>query len=174
LSKKREIGDKFKTVAERYKLFCDWIDPRAVQIAFQLDAASSDQKAAGGRLIRSLGFEKAAGRFAVLRAIYFAPEKRLAQFEIGDEIRVSSANVSYLVDALEKDGLVRRSPNPPDRRTTPVELTEEGEILCKKVVPVMANMFSDSLAGFSNDEKDQLSNFLVRLRRNVEFLYQQD
>jgi DNA-binding MarR family transcriptional regulator len=167
LARKRRIDYEFNATAERYKLESDEVDFRSIQIAFQLGAASSDQNAAGGRLIKALGFDKAAGRFAVLRSIYFAPEKRLAQFEIGQEIRVSSANVSYLVDALERDGLVRRSPDPPDRRTTLVELTEDGIALCQAVAPDMARMFAESLAGFSEEEKRQFSEFLVRFRRNV-------
>ena len=45
---------------------------------------------------------------------------------LSDELGVTARNVTALVDALEKEGLVRRVPHETDRRATVVELTEEG------------------------------------------------
>lgn len=46
--------------------------------------------------------------------------------EIRDCLGSSAANVTKLVDALEADGLVRRRPDPGDRRVIQVEITDEG------------------------------------------------
>lgn len=49
---------------------------------------------------------------------------------IGDLARaagVSSRNVTGLVDTLERDGLVRRVPDPNDRRSVLAEITPEGQ-----------------------------------------------
>ncbi|MEV4095646.1 MarR family winged helix-turn-helix transcriptional regulator [Streptosporangium saharense] len=49
---------------------------------------------------------------------------------IGDLARaagVSSRNVTGLVDTLERDGLVRRVPDPDDRRSVLAEITPEGQ-----------------------------------------------
>lgn len=46
--------------------------------------------------------------------------------EIRDCLGSSAANVTKLVDALEADGLVRRRPDPGDRRVIQVEITAEG------------------------------------------------
>ncbi|MCD1267673.1 MarR family transcriptional regulator [Microbacterium sp. MEC084] len=46
------------------------------------------------------------------------------QRALAEALEVSARNVSGLVDALEADGYVRRTPHPQDRRATVVELTE--------------------------------------------------
>lgn len=43
---------------------------------------------------------------------------------IKDRLGVTARNVTQLVDALEAEGLVRRTPHPKDRRATIVELTD--------------------------------------------------
>jgi DNA-binding MarR family transcriptional regulator len=44
-------------------------------------------------------------------------------------LRVTPRNITGLVDALEGEGLVARSPHPSDRRATLVSLTERGQAL---------------------------------------------
>ncbi len=47
--------------------------------------------------------------------------------ELRECLGSSAANVTKLVDALETDGLVRRRPDPTDRRVIQVEITPEGQ-----------------------------------------------
>lgn len=46
--------------------------------------------------------------------------------ELSRMLLVSNGNATTVVDRLEKDGLVKRSPSATDRRTVYVALTEEG------------------------------------------------
>lgn len=43
--------------------------------------------------------------------------------ELGEHLGVSATNVTALVDALEREGLVVRKPHPSDRRATVIEIT---------------------------------------------------
>jgi len=45
---------------------------------------------------------------------------------ISDELGVTRRNVTALVDALEEEGLVRRTAHPSDRRATVIEMTKRG------------------------------------------------
>jgi MarR family 2-MHQ and catechol resistance regulon transcriptional repressor len=83
-------------------------------------------------------------------------------------MQVTSSNITFLVDGLEKDTLVQRMPHPTDRRTVYVQLTAEGEALAAVIVPSMARFMGCMLDGFSDDEKQQLSSLLDRFRRNAE------
>jgi DNA-binding MarR family transcriptional regulator len=47
--------------------------------------------------------------------------------DLGDELGVTARQVTNLVDALEAEGLVRRTAHPTDRRATIIEITPEGE-----------------------------------------------
>jgi DNA-binding MarR family transcriptional regulator len=104
----------------------------------------------------------------LLRILYFAPEKRLTQVEVANEMKVTSANITFLVDGLEKDQLVRRVPSQTDRRTVHVELTEAGGLLAERLVPSMARLMGQLLDGFDDADKRQLSGLLDRLRRNAD------
>lgn len=47
--------------------------------------------------------------------------------EVSQELGVTRRNVTALVDALEGEGLVKRTPHPTDRRATVLELTPAGK-----------------------------------------------
>ena len=47
--------------------------------------------------------------------------------DLGEELGVTSRNVTKLVDELETEGLVRRLPHPSDRRAIVIELTQKGQ-----------------------------------------------
>jgi DNA-binding MarR family transcriptional regulator len=48
---------------------------------------------------------------------------------LAQRLHIAPRSATEVVDALEEKGLVRRSPDPTDRRATLVSLTEEGERL---------------------------------------------
>jgi DNA-binding MarR family transcriptional regulator len=121
-----------------------------------------------GRLCDALGVTRTVGRHALVRLLYFSPEHRLTQVEVAKEMQVTSANVTFLVDGLEKEKLVRRVPSATDRRTVYVELTDAGLVFAERIVPSMARFMARQLAGFSDAEKRQLAELLERLRRNAE------
>ena len=50
----------------------------------------------------------------------------MVQRELSEVLRCTARNVTTLVDALESQGLVKRSPHPTDRRATMVSLTKRG------------------------------------------------
>lgn len=144
------------------------IDQEAIRVYLAILDSAAAHRAAQSRLFESLGTYRTQGRFAVMRALFFAEGNTLLQREIRQDIRVTAANVSQLISSLEREGLVRREVGRPDRRVTRVFLTEEGIRLAKGLVPAMARLMSDSLDGFSDDEKDRFHDFLTRFRANVE------
>jgi DNA-binding MarR family transcriptional regulator len=92
--------------------------------------------------------------------------------DLGSELGVSARQVTNLVDALEKEALVRREPHPTDRRATVIELTKEG---CKHAERLW-QPFLDELASLYRElsEKDQrellrlMEMLLDKLRRRFE------
>jgi DNA-binding MarR family transcriptional regulator len=133
-----------------------------------VNLTNSAQLSAMGRLCDSMGVSRTVGRYQLLRILYFAEAHRMTQVEVAGEMQVTSANVTFLVDGLEKDELVRRVPSLTDRRTVYVELTETGLNFAGRIVPSLATYMAAMLEGFSEDEKRQLSHLLDRVRRNAE------
>jgi MarR family 2-MHQ and catechol resistance regulon transcriptional repressor len=160
--------DNLSAYAERYMDVYPWADAAAIELWSRVGAAYIAQRAAQERLYKSFGLEKKHGRFAVLRALYFAPGHRLTQFEIGNDAKVTSTHVTYLIDSLEEDGLAVRSPHPSDRRMVHVELTPAGLELCQRLVPAMAEFIGEISAGLTLEEKVLLNQLLERLRRSAD------
>ena len=103
-----------------------------------------------------------------MRILYFTPEHRLTQVEVAGEMQVTSANITFLVDGLEKDAMVRRVPSLTDRRTVYVELTDAGLVFAERIVPSLANFMAAMMEDFSDSEKRQLSELLDRVRLNAD------
>jgi len=144
------------------------VDQEAIKVYLAILDSGAAHRSAQSRLFNSLGSHRTQGRFAILRALFFAEGGTLTQRAIRQDIRVTAPNVSQLINSLEIEGLVRREVNQPDRRVTHVYLTSAGRKVAEQVVPAMARLMTMSLNGFSADEKAQFHGFLSRFRANVE------
>lgn len=82
---------------------------------------------------------------------------------IRDELGVTARSVTALVDALEADDLVRRTPHPSDRRATIVQLTTTGRGAVDGVHDVFVNRSNQVLGRL--DDEDQRT--LLRILRTL-------
>lgn len=76
--------------------------------------------------------------YDVLAALRDAPEKRLRQVELAEQVLLSHSGLSRLLDRVEKAGLAERVTCPGDRRSFHVQLTAEGEKMLAQMWPVYA------------------------------------
>ncbi|MBD8071570.1 MarR family winged helix-turn-helix transcriptional regulator [Bacillus sp. PS06] len=83
--------------------------------------------------------------------------------KISEIFSIPSGSITYVVDKLEKKGLVERLPNPKDRRASNVVLTQEGRVLFAEIFPKHVSTISENLSFISNDEKEQLIDLLKRI-----------
>ena len=65
-------------------------------------------------------------RFELLTLLSFTKEGEMPLGKIGARLQVHPTSVTNAVDRLEREGLVRRSPHPTDRRTVLAAITPEG------------------------------------------------
>jgi MarR family 2-MHQ and catechol resistance regulon transcriptional repressor len=96
--------------------------------------------------------------FGVLEALYHKGPMLLS--EVQRRILVSSGGITYLVDRLEKRGLVERRECPGDRRARLAALTPEGERLVRQIFPEHAAVIRDALAPLGREEKRQVIRLL--------------
>jgi MarR family transcriptional regulator, 2-MHQ and catechol-resistance regulon repressor len=160
--------------AARFKAKFGWVDETAVEANMAISNAYAAIMNAFAHRLESIGEVKANGRNRILRLIYLTRPDRLAQGEIGRELSVTSANVTYLIDGMVREGLVTRVVNPADRRVTFVELTQKGEELAERLVPVIGTFMAEVTSCFSGDEIAQLNDLLDRLRVQAETLSRED
>ena len=103
-----------------------------------------------------------AAEFAVLEALYHKGPMLLN--EVQRRILVSSGGITYLVDRLEKRGLVERRDCPGDRRARLAALTPDGEALLGGIFPEHAEAIRQALSGLDAEEKKEMA----RLARNLQ------
>ncbi|MFI9240200.1 MarR family winged helix-turn-helix transcriptional regulator [Streptomyces sp. NPDC053079] len=78
-----------------------------------------------------------------------------------------ASNVTGIVDRLEARGLVRREPDPADRRVKNVVATDEGHEIIRRVRAEMQATHS-ALDALDEDERATLFTLLERLRPGLE------
>jgi DNA-binding MarR family transcriptional regulator len=72
-----------------------------------------------------------------------------------------------IVDTLEKKGLVTRQPNPADRRSLLVTLTEKGRAL-EGSTPNLERIYASCCVGLSAEEFRQLGSLLEKLHQSLD------
>ncbi|WP_125777513.1 MarR family winged helix-turn-helix transcriptional regulator [Antribacter gilvus] len=108
------------------------------------------------------------GRFDLLRVVAEVPGCR-----VSDVVRVLAITVgaaSKGVDRQERDGLVRRTVDPSDRRSSFLSLTPEGAALLDAMRPTYAAAVRDLLGGAGLPERDlaTVATSLALLRAHLE------
>lgn len=86
---------------------------------------------------------------------------------ISDELAVTKRNVTALVDALEAEGLVRRSPHPTDRRATVVGLTQKGADFTDRMYDEYRQAVAGLFRGLSEEERVELARMMGILRETM-------
>lgn len=80
---------------------------------------------------------------------------------------ITPPTMTGIADTLEKKGLVKRQPNPDDRRSLLVTLTEEGKDLEGRT-PDLDLIYSKCCVGLNAEEFQQLGNLLEKLDQSLD------
>ncbi|MFD0671174.1 MarR family winged helix-turn-helix transcriptional regulator [Cohnella sp. GCM10027633] len=92
--------------------------------------------------------------FQILELLYNKGSQPIQK--ISDTFSIPSGSITYVIDKLEKKGLVERLPIPGDRRKTNVSLTSEGRSYFDNIFPKHVQLISDNLSFASEEEKLEL------------------
>ena len=88
--------------------------------------------------------------------------------ELAEELELSSGAMTNRIDRLERAGLVRRRPDPDDRRGVKVELTDEGSRAWLESTNAQARKEALVAAALSKREQVQLNTLLRKLMLEFE------
>ncbi|MGW3470580.1 MarR family winged helix-turn-helix transcriptional regulator [Saccharopolyspora sp. NPDC000995] len=102
-------------------------------------------------------------RYEALVLLTFSRRGSLPMRVMGDRLQLHPTSVTNIVDRLEQDSLVRRVPHPTDRRTTLVEITEDGRDLMKKATQSVTEI-DFGLRGITDRQTQQLTELLGKVR----------
>lgn len=105
-------------------------------------------------------------RFDVMAALERAPNG-LSMGELSRALLVSNGNVTALVRQLQEDGLITARPDPNDRRSSIVALSEAGEARFSELAQAHHRWIAEAFEGFSHDNRRQLYALLAELKTSI-------
>ena len=82
--------------------------------------------------------------------------------EVADGLGLTPPTVSVGVRKMEENGLVKRKPNPSDKRSVQFFLTERGQAIHEKIQNAHRRKFRHLLAGLTAHERETLIQLLER------------
>lgn len=98
----------------------------------------------------------------------------LTQVELSRMMLVNRANITTLIDRMEKAGLVARRPVPEDRRYNTIALTDKGREMHAKVSGVYIKKVGEIMGAVNEKELDWLMAILQKVRTNLDQIHSPD
>ncbi|GAA3815597.1 MULTISPECIES: MarR family winged helix-turn-helix transcriptional regulator [Amycolatopsis] len=153
----------FDPIARAAQLWEDRIGPSATMAAVTgvMRVQQIVQSAVDGAL-KPHGLTFA--RYEALVLLSFARRGALPMRVMGERLQLHPTSVTNIVDRLEKDGLVKRVPHPTDRRTTLVEITDDGHARLEEATKAVTSI-DFGLVGLTPKQTEQLSELLTKVRK---------
>jgi len=111
-------------------------------------------------------FDTTIARFDLLSQLDRAP-KGLTMGELSSRLMVTNGNVTGLTDALVREGLVSRAPEPGDRRSLRIRLTAAGKQFFDAMTPVHERWIDRLMAGLTRAEMAHLLELLGKLKQSL-------
>ena len=134
---------------------------RALDAYARLQRAASLSSARVDQAVNTFGLS--ASQLGVLDAL--DDRGPLHQQELVRALGRSKAQMTSIVDTLEKRGAVRRERHATDRRFMTVHLTEEGRTLLEKAAPVRAEAIVALMRELTGEQRGRLARLCRRLIR---------
>lgn len=106
--------------------------------------------------------------FAVLELLYHKGRQPLQK--IGSKILLASGSITYVVDKLEKRGLIKRVSCHSDRRVTYAEISEEGAAFMDKIFPEHEQNLHELMDVLTPEEKDTAIELIKKLGLSIKDL----
>ena len=96
-------------------------------------------------------------------AVIEGAEGPLTPSEISDRMLLPSATMTATLDLLERRGWIERRPNPGDRRSTLVSITEPGRATTDRMLPGLRTLERETMSGLTPRELDTMLRLLGKV-----------
>ena len=164
---KEKVRDAVDVIVSQWRAERPDLDSSAKDVTGRLVRLASLAQQAYAKEFGPLGLSE--GAYGVLVALRRAGDPfELAPTQLAAQRMMTSGGMTLIVDRLERDGLVKRSPNPNDRRGTLVSLTAAGRQVVDDAMELHAAAERRLVAGLTSKERDQLAALLRKLLVSVE------
>lgn len=152
---------EFQNLARRYRE----MDPLSVKACVTLLKTGSDLLTGFEKMLGRYGLSQ--GRFLILIVMNRKPDEATSPSVLAEKIGVTRATMTRLIDGLEKDGLIRRSPHETDRRQQVIRLTAAGRGIMEDLLPDYWSRLYTLMSGLDNTEQAALISLLTKVAAGV-------
>ncbi len=153
--------DYLKSLSESYQ----WADKISNKVIIEMIRINDMLTEVHDRFFSKYDISNA--RFNVLVILYKGLEQERHLSKIGEQMLVSSANITGLIDGLEKQKLVKRVRNEKDRRKVIAKITDLGKEIIEEIIENYI-IWSNNLMGIlESEEKKQLLELLKKLEQGI-------
>lgn len=165
---------RYECLLESAKEFPD-LDPSAAEAYLHLLRAGDDAFGVSERNLDEHGISQ--GRFCVLMLLWRsvhppvatllgaagAPDGPRTPAELAVGANVTRATMTGLIDTLERDGFVKREPDPDDRRMMSVRLTPKADKFLREFLPGHFRTTAKLMGVLSEAERKTLVRLLTKI-----------
>lgn len=155
------------------------LDPSAAEAFLHLLRTGDEAFAVTERNLSTHGISQ--GRFSVLMLLWRSSQPRAKEkgeaddcchgprtpAELAEAAGVTRATMTGLVDTLERDGLVKREPDPTDRRMMSVILTAKGGRMLHTLLPGHFKAIAQLMSPLSEAERKTLVRLLGKVQQQA-------
>ncbi|PAB58322.1 MarR family transcriptional regulator [Anaeromicrobium sediminis] len=152
--------EKLQKLLEHYK----WAQLRSTKVVLEIKKTTDMLEYVHSNFFEKYGTTNT--KFNVLVILSKGPEEGMMLSEIGEKMVVTKANMTGLIDRLEKDGLVERVRDLQDRRKIRAVLTTNG----RKFVEDLVEKYSIWIKTFMDDydeETEQLFSLMKLIQERT-------
>ena len=146
---------------------------KRIHQTYQVSLTASDMIYRVGRLFRRRaevffrehGLDLTPEQWGLLLRI--AETENQSQGDLADPVLRDYPNVTRMLDGLEKKALVKRSPDPDDRRKTLISLTSQGKNLLDEYIPMVVEEKGRYFEGLDQRDVNRLREILAVIEKNL-------
>lgn len=154
-------GEVLRKTAERYPE----IDADVMEIMRHVKRLSSGNECVFQAALDPYSLSE--GRFYVLCCLFaeeIAGHKAPSPSEIAEQLGVTRATITGLLDGLERDGYLERRHDSADRRALTIHMTAKGREVLEAFIPQQCRRSNAQMACLSPEEKQTLIALLSRIQ----------
>jgi DNA-binding MarR family transcriptional regulator len=148
-------------IDEHLREFPGVFEPYSTQVLFAVRALAQRVNDRATEWLAPLGLT--ATQFNYLAVLYAQRSTGLTLNDISALVHTANASVTSMINALERESLVKRTPHPSDGRSSVVNLTARGRKLFERAFRVHHEHIERTLAGISVADRRAILNGLVRV-----------
>lgn len=98
---------------------------------------------------------------------YLIYHEGINQTGLADLLEIEPISLARLIDRMEQAGWVERRPDPSDRRAWLLYVTEKVKPVFTQMIAIGQEVRAEALQGLTPQERDQILELLLRVRRNL-------